>query len=183
MAWKSRVSYEKNSSGHATRIFAKKSRNFEIPAVRAGMTKCMHRTMPHSVKYSTALTEITEHTEHVSVCCRMNISTSRVIVNNKIIDEHLTTSVFWVLINNGFKMKKIYHYIHEKKPNKFQNLTNDHQFRYSILLSFRNWYYLIYSVTGLHGDLEKYFNYSFGHLKLRKTGFVENDNNTRYNTC
>ena len=33
MARKSRVSYEKNSSGHATRIFAKKSRKFEIPAV------------------------------------------------------------------------------------------------------------------------------------------------------
>ena len=34
--------------------------------------------------------------------------------------------------------------------------------------------------------LEKYFNYSFdsfGNVKLRKTGFVKNDNNTRYNTC
>ena len=64
-----------------------------------GMTKCMHCTIPHLVKHSTALTEITEHYE-TCFCLLLSFSTDLVIDENRIIKlfylsvRTLTTSQF-----------------------------------------------------------------------------------------
>ena len=61
-----------------------------LMSVYPGMTKCMHRTaphraIPHSVKYSSALTEITEH---YRACFRLlpSFSTSLVVDETRIIN-------------------------------------------------------------------------------------------------
>ena len=76
-----------------------------------------HRTIPHSVKHSTTLTEITEH---YRTCFRLlpSFSTYLVTDENRIIMEFIT-------YNEGDR------YIHEKKQLLYQILTNNRQSRFS----------------------------------------------------
>ena len=87
-----------------------------------------HHTIPHLVKYSTALTEITEH-------CRACFRLFRTLLNQTKPYVSLDKN-WWIIfllaeVIMQFRTYNEGNNSHEKKQLSYQNLTNNHQFRFS----------------------------------------------------